>query len=236
MVGWVVHCSLHGVIIGRESDTKSFVPFQGFALLRLRAVADIPESPLSDIRHHPPPRLPAGRLKRSKIKKPPLAVKKARLTPEQKVISLFSYRQVSIRWNNTSNCFFTANGGLFERPTAAFFTVAAVVAMQRMALGMVVMTRRKTRFPTGVATVIKKAKPTTAVMAFCIYIILYYILLQVTPTAKRNTYSVAIIEGYILPRVALSPATLGCGIATPSELPRVRTSKQQHYPTPTTSS
>ena len=72
----VVHCSLHGVIIGLESDTKSFVPFQGFALLRLRVVADIPESGLSDIRHHPPPRLPAGRLKRSKIKKPPLAVKK----------------------------------------------------------------------------------------------------------------------------------------------------------------
>ena len=201
-VGWVVHCSLHGVIIGLESDTKSFVPFQGFALLRLRVVADIPESGLSDIRHHPPPLLPSGRLKRSKIKKPPLAVKKARLAPVQKVISLFSYRQVSIRWNNTSNCFFTANGGFFERPTAAFFTVAAVVAMQRMALGMVVMTRRKTRFPTGVATVTKKAKPTTAVMAFCVYIILYYVLLWVTPTAKRNTYSVAIIVGYILPRVA----------------------------------
>ena len=83
-VGWVVHCSLHGVIIGRESDTKSFVPFQGFALLRLRVVADIPESGLSDIRHHPPPRLPTGRLKRSKIKKPPLAVKKNGCTPEQK--------------------------------------------------------------------------------------------------------------------------------------------------------
>ena len=160
--------------------------------MRLRAVADIPESGLSDIRHHPPPRLPTGRLKRNKIKKPPLAVKKVRLAPVQKVISLFFYRQVSIRWNNTSKCFFTANGGLFERPTAAFFTVAAVVAMQRMALGMVVMTRRKTRFPTGVATVIKKAKPTTAVMAFCIYIILYYILLQVTPTANRNTYRVAV--------------------------------------------
>ena len=76
-VGWVVHCSLHGVIIGRESDTKSFVPFQGFALLRLRAVADIPESGLSDIRNHPPPRLPTGRLKRNKIKKPPSAVKKS---------------------------------------------------------------------------------------------------------------------------------------------------------------
>ena len=46
--------------------------------MRLRVMADIPESGLSDIRHHPPPRLPAGRLKRSKIKKPPLAVKKAK--------------------------------------------------------------------------------------------------------------------------------------------------------------
>ena len=160
--------------------------------MRLRAVADIPESGLSDIRNHPPPRLPTGRLKRNKIKNPPLAVKKVRLAPVQKVISLFSYWQVSIRWNNTSKCFFTANGGFFERPTAAFFTVAAVVAMQRMALGMVVMTRRKTCFPTGVATVIKKAKPTTAVMAFCVYIILYYILLQVTPTANCNSYRVAV--------------------------------------------
>ena len=37
--------------------------------MRLRVVADIPESGLSDIRHHPPPRLPTGRLKRSKIEK-----------------------------------------------------------------------------------------------------------------------------------------------------------------------
>ena len=47
--------------------------------MRLRVLADIPESPLSDISQHPPPRLPIGRLKRSKIKKPPLAVKKVRL-------------------------------------------------------------------------------------------------------------------------------------------------------------
>ena len=52
----------------------------------------------------------------------------------------------------------------------------AVVAMQRMALVMVVMTRRKIRFPTGIATATKKAKPTTAAMAFCVYIILYYVL------------------------------------------------------------
>ena len=52
--------------------------------MRQRAVADIPESVLSDIRHHPPPRLPPGRLKRNKIKKPPLAVKKTGCSPEQK--------------------------------------------------------------------------------------------------------------------------------------------------------
>ena len=46
--------------------------------MRLRAVADIPESGLSDNRNHPPPRLPTGRLTRSKIKKPPLAEKKAK--------------------------------------------------------------------------------------------------------------------------------------------------------------
>ena len=58
--------------------------------MRLRVVADIPESGLSDIRHHPPPRLPTGRLKRSKIKKPPLAVKKARFRPEQKMNTLYA--------------------------------------------------------------------------------------------------------------------------------------------------
>ena len=52
--------------------------------MRLRVLADIPESPLSDICQHPPPRLPIGRLKRSKIKTPPLAVKKTGCSPEQK--------------------------------------------------------------------------------------------------------------------------------------------------------
>ena len=47
--------------------------------MRQRVVADVPESVLSDIRHHPPPRPPDGRQTRNKIKKPPLAVKKVRL-------------------------------------------------------------------------------------------------------------------------------------------------------------
>ena len=58
--------------------------------MRLRVVADIPESGLSDIRNHPPPRLPSGRLKRNKIKKPPLAVKKTGCSPEQKMNTLFA--------------------------------------------------------------------------------------------------------------------------------------------------
>ncbi len=46
----------------------------------------------------------------------------------------------------------------------------AVVVMQSMALGVAATTRRKTRFPTGVTVSYKKAKPTTAAMAFCVYI------------------------------------------------------------------
>ncbi len=48
----------------------------------------------------------------------------------------------------------------------------AVVVMQSMALGMVGTTQRKTSFPTGVTDSHKKAKPTTAAMAFCVYITL----------------------------------------------------------------
>ena len=75
--------------MGCVDDTKSFVPFQGFALC-----VCVPESGLSDIRHHPPPRLPDGRLKRNKIKKPPLAVKKTRLfagTKNEYIICAISF-------------------------------------------------------------------------------------------------------------------------------------------------
>ena len=49
------------------------------------------------------------------------------------------------------------------------------------------------------------------------------ILLRVTPSANRNTYSVATLIIHI-PRVeALYASTLGYEIATPTELPGVRT-------------
>ncbi len=47
------------------------------------------ESKLSTIPRHPHPRLPDGKLKSLKYKKPPLAVKKVRLTPVEKLITLF---------------------------------------------------------------------------------------------------------------------------------------------------
>ena len=126
---------------------------------------------LSDIPRHPHPRLPGGRLKSRKYKKSAVGGKKSPANAGTKKVLPYYLSVAPYKWNNTSYCFFTANGGLFERPTAAFFTMPAVVAMQRMALGMVATTRRKTRFPHGVTTVTKKAKPTTAAMAFCIYII-----------------------------------------------------------------
>ena len=109
-------------------------------------------------------------------------------------------------------CFFTANGGLFERPRAAFFTVVAAGVMPRMTVVMVVTMRRKTRFPTGVTTNATKAKPPADATAFCVlslpYIILGFVafaiglliyLLLLTPSANRNTYSVATLFLYQYP-------------------------------------
>ena len=73
-------------------------------------------------------------------------------------------------------CFFTADGGLFERPRAASFTVVAAGVMPRMTVVMVVTMRRKTRFPTGVATITTKAKPPADAAAFCILSLPYLIL------------------------------------------------------------
>ena len=74
------------------------------------------------------------------------------------------------------NVFFTAKGGLFERPRAAFFTVVAAGVMPRMTVVMVVPTRRKTRFPTGVTTSATKAKPPADATVFCVLSLPYIIL------------------------------------------------------------
>ena len=73
-------------------------------------------------------------------------------------------------------CFFTAKGGLFERPMAAFFTVVAAGVMPCMTVVTVAPTRRKTRFPTGVTTSATKAKPPADATAFCVLALPYKIL------------------------------------------------------------
>ena len=75
---------------------------------------------------------------------------------------------IKITWGAV---FVPAKAGLFERPEAAFFTVAVDGVMPRMTVGMVETTRRKTRFPTVGTTVHTKAKPTATTTAFCIYVI-----------------------------------------------------------------
>ena len=75
-----------------------------------------------------------------------------------------------VREGLTISCFFTANGGLFERPKAAFFTIAADGVMPCMTVGMAETTRRKTRFPTVDTTVHTKAKPPSTATAFCVYV------------------------------------------------------------------
>ena len=118
--------------------------------------------------------------------------------------------------------FFTANGGLFERPRAAFFTVVAAGVMLCMTVVMVVTMRRKTRFPTGVTTSSTKAKPPADATAFCVFGITLYNIrgcgifhrpadfsAAVTPSANRNSYRVATIEGIITQGRGASPLNPG---------------------------
>ena len=92
--------------------------------MRQCVVVDIPESTLSDIHHHTPSRLPDGRLKRNKIKKPPLAVKKPGYLPEQKQllaevsIPTTSPSQALPRGRNTPSCAFLKKlNGFYLNPT-----------------------------------------------------------------------------------------------------------------------
>ena len=62
--------------------------------------------------------------------------------------------------------FVPAKAGLFERPEAAFFTVAADGVMHRMTVGMVETARRKTRFPTVGTAIHAKVKPPSATRLF----------------------------------------------------------------------
>ena len=145
------------------------MPFQGFALC-VRVWREISREQALGY-SPPPPTAPAcWQAEKAQIQKAAVGGKKSPANAGTKNDYLIFYRQVSNRWNNTSYCFFTANGGLFERPPAAFSTMPAVAVMQSMALGMVATIRRKTRFLTGVTANPKKAKPTTTAMAFCIYI------------------------------------------------------------------
>ena len=73
--------------------------------------------------------------------------------------------------SNKQLFFVPAKAGLFERPKAAFFTVAEDGVMPCMTVGMVEATRRKTRFSTGGTTSHTKAKPTVTATAFCVYVI-----------------------------------------------------------------
>jgi len=75
---------------------------------------------LSDIPRHPQPRLPGGRLKSHKYKKSAVGGKKKSGYAGTKKDYLIIYRQSSYRWNTQAAVFFTANGGLFLRPLAAF--------------------------------------------------------------------------------------------------------------------
>ena len=85
------------------------------------------------------------------------------------------------------------------------------------------------KHPTNLATLQELRLAVGVILNLMVFTNLFLpiILLRVTPTANRNTYSVATLIIHI-PRVeALYASTLGYEIATPTELPGVRTIQQQ---------
>ena len=112
----------------------------------------------------------AGR-KATNNKKPPLAVKKVRLTPVQKEITLFLSTVVIYIVGITQPAVFLPPTADFLNGRWPLFEPCRLLSScSAWRWGMAATTRRKTRFPTGVTANPQKAKPTTAAMAFCIYI------------------------------------------------------------------
>ena len=146
------------------------MPFQGFALLRPCVSDNISRASSRILSAPPQPPLPNGRLKRHKYKKPPLAVKKVRLTPVQKMIVLFSMGRYQTDGITQAIVFLPPTAAFFYGQRPLFAPCRLLSSCKAWRWGMVATTRRKTRFPTGVTDSHKKAKPTTSAMAFCVYI------------------------------------------------------------------
>ena len=146
------------------------MPFQGFALLR-PCVSDNILRAGSRIFTATPIRacLMAGR-KATNGKKPPLAVKKVRLTPVQKKYYLIIYRWHHINGITQAIVFLPPTADFLNGQRPLFGPCRLLSSCEAWRWGLVATTRRKTRFPTGVTATPQKAKPTTAAMAFCIYI------------------------------------------------------------------
>ena len=128
------------------------------------------------------------------------------LRETQKGTSPWNSRPLGRVWGGPllAAVFVPAKAGLFERPKAAFFTVAADGVMRCMTVGMVETTRRKTRFPTVGATIHAKAKPPSAATAFCIYVITLASAINNGENAKKKPHPTS----FYLP--ALSIISLIC--------------------------
>ena len=78
---------------------------------------------------------------------------------------------VRVREGPTSCCFFTAKGGLFERPKAAFLNHAGCCRHARHGVGGGGDDTEENEFSGWRHRRHKKAKPTTSAMAFCVNIV-----------------------------------------------------------------
>ena len=175
-----------------QEATKRFVAFQGFALCVRVCRALSRERALG---YSPPPTsAPAWwQAEKPQIQKAAVGGKKSPACAGTKKNTLLSICRRHIVGITQAAVFLPPKADFLNGHRPLFEPCRLLSSCEAWRWGVVATIRRKTRFPTGVADNPQKAKPTTTAMAFCVYINLYYGLQQVTPSANRNSFRVALI-------------------------------------------
>ena len=149
---------------------KKICAFSGLRPLRLCVSCNISRASSRIFRATPIRAcLMAGR-KATNNKKSAVGGKKSPAAPIQKKYYLIIYRWHHINGITQAVVFLPPTADFLNGQRPLFDPCRLLSSCKAWRWGMVATTRRKTRFLTGVTANLKKAKPTTAAMAFCVYI------------------------------------------------------------------
>ena len=149
---------------------KKICGFTGLRPMRLCVSVNISRACSRIFPATPHPRLPGGRLKSRKYKKSAVGGKKVRLTPVQKKITLFYIGRCQTDGLTQSAFFLPPKADFFYGHRPLFEPCRLLSSCKAWRWGWRRRQGGKLVFRLASPTVPKKAKPTTAAMAFCVYI------------------------------------------------------------------